>query len=456
MIPRELIHEITDENEYAEFRIQSFGFGNDDIAPADKLIAANLSHLNIMRLKKKVADLRETGQLNQETFSLALQRVTLHNPRAPQDHLNKKIKHTAYNRSQHSLENGVTFFLNKGASSNRTMQGREGFVNRAYDSVTAPLPCFRVKRFKLNDQVPDPEGFARREAKFCQLLGNPASWYMSKKGPVVVANWIEGTSLDQLDTSNITYKRGYKLLASVAAAINHVHKHNRILGEIKAANLVVHEDTMSPIDYTAARKQGSLKVLPFTIAYIDPNEGEPRNFSSDMYALHFVMARIFRKLFVEKMQMTQQFFSDADNTRVSCQIMKPQIEICKATQTPTELAAIHLLEALRDPDAQNRCTSEQMMEYCLLIAEKIDEHDQLNEKDLQEILQKTLNSKTCTVEDALRGCRRPSKFAELHNADRATGSKSSQSGFTIFNPSANKKLKNDKDSDNCHQMDLSH
>lgn len=370
----------------------------------------NLSYRNFIRLQKVLCDLDDMGHLDKDTLTLAVQRVTYKIPSVPEA---KISKHKYTSRKEIKLNDKSAVFLNFGASRKEDGRGGQSIVNKGYKSTDAIDPTLSVKRFCRPDS---DHSVAKREAKYLNFFERHAQWYTSNNGPVIVSDWQQGEDLIDFivtyktDFSTFTVAQRLKWLASGLTELNKLHAHFRIHADIKPDNFIldIAHDTLHLIDLGSAQKINSTKELAATECYIDMHEGKPRKTGSDMFGMGYVVATLFPELFNMK-RMTMMYANIIFET-----ISPYQIHKCKkAGLSNNEKAVTALLDAMIEPAAENRCTSQQALQFCNNLSTMLIAKNDIDDLDLKILLEGSINRNVYEVEDALRGSKRPAMFGAV-------------------------------------------
>jgi ankyrin repeat protein len=427
-----------------------------EIKQEDIQTIVKLSRHNIARLKTIMSRLNKSGLLNPDTVSIALQRITKKNPAAHDVKITKKVKQVP--RNEYNLNNGLTFFLDSGSSKQKDLAGGQATINKGYRTADIPEHGLCVKRFYGCEGNQVRIASAKRETAVIKLLGRNADWYMNKKGPVVVTPWNNGIDVAKIIKHDLlkqsTFANRLQWLVSGLNDLNILHLNYRLHGDIKCENFVVNlnENVMKLIDFGATQKVDSKKEYVFTLAYLDPNCFKPKTLAADMYAMSIFIAAIFPELFNIETKPTTQVITNAGEATKAAVVPKPHITKKKVADiTPIEHAIMNLYDALQEVNPENRCTSEQALQYCQNILAKLTPEGDIHPDELQNITDATINRSSFTVEDAMRGSERPARFQAATAPTpaiakvRTIDNKAIESPVTIFNQSPKKRLKSEID-----------
>lgn len=363
-----------------------------------------LSPPNFEKFVKKADSLYMSDQLTSEAVSRALYFVIHKVPSVPASKMIYKNKHHGV-ATERKFDNGLVLFSKKGASRDNIPGSKKHHHAIKGEGYKLPIfgnPDFIVKRFH-QDEVKA----ARREVKGLRLVGRPvADWYESKRGPVVVTNFIDGETLLDLFENGFKFKKysiaeRLKMFASILADVDVIHENGLVHGDLAPAKLMLADGMIKLTDYSTLRKIGSNNKRHCANEYRDPDHF-PNHPGSDMYTLGFSFAILFPELFYLLM---------SGNT----------VSVVKAKEfnlSNMDIALMNLLDALMEYRRDFRCTAETAIRC---IQEMIDKssNDDLNDDQLIAILKATINRDTFTVRDALLDSKRPQKFIE--GADQTGG-----------------------------------
>lgn len=378
-----------------------------------------LSAHNFERLQKLTTNLENIGKLTSDTFALALQRVTASIPSVPQSKNNKQAVADGH---VNKLDDNTTFFMKRGASRNHNDSGGQAKINIGYTASDAKTPSISVKRLCLApDEYQQPKDkVANREVKIQRLLGRRANWYPTKKGPAVAGEWQTGESLEDFkgDFSSYTYSRRLKWLTSALTELNKLHANFRLHGDIKPGNIIVDvaQDKLKFIDFATTQKVNSTKDFVASPMYVDMKEGKPKKLASDMFAMGYIVARLFPELFTFSVNRQLAAMQRGGMTMLAVVARPPYVLDKNITDNVTnkEQAIYALVDAMMEECAELRCTSQQALQFCEnAAAHLVINGETLTVNNLKSLLDTTINGNSYVTEDALRGSIRPSKFGAI-------------------------------------------
>lgn len=425
-------------NQLLEEKASLFPIKSSEIQPKDKILIGKLTARNIARLQKVAANLSRQGNLNSESFSYALSKVGGKNPSVQPSKLTKSTETPGMYRV-----NDMSFFL----SSKPLSAGGQAIVHAGYvspEAVTPTIPAYCVKTFSGN-KVEFNLKTVTSETKYLQLMGRRAAIIQAEDSLSLVTEWQPGEDileLSKIKFESLTFAQRLKWLASGLADLNKLHHHFRMHGDIKVTNFIIDTttDSMKLIDMGGAQKINSPKLKVSSLGFMDPNEGKPKKMASDMYAMGKVMAFLFPELYKCEKIRTAFVYTEPHEERKTANIEIAQfIQLKIANLTPIESAVIQLVNAMMDAAAENRCTSEQALQFCSGLLEKM-VGNEIDPASLAELLDATINRKDFTVEDALRDSSRPALFA-AQAEERKAGDKAVEPPAAIVDSTPAKKHK---------------
>lgn len=356
-----------------------------------------LSPSNFEKFVTKADSLYMSNHLTSEALSRALYFVTHKVPVFPAAKMLYKKKHSGV-ATERKFDNGLVLFSKKGTSRDDhpdNVKGERVIIGEGYKIPVFGSPDFEVKRY-YRDEVKA----ARREVKGLRLTGSQvADWYESKKGRVVVSDYLYGESLQDLLDKGIKFKKftvveRLKMFASIMSAVEVIHANGLMHGDLVPAKLILSNGMIKISDFSTLRKIGSENKEACTVEYRDPNYF-PNHAGDDMYTLGFTLAILFPELF--------RVLIGSDRASV--------VKLKEFNLSYMEIALMNLLDALMEYSRDFRCTAETAIRC---IQETIDKssNDDLNADQLIEILKNTINRDTYTVQDSLLDSKRPQKFIE--------------------------------------------
>src|SRR3990167_7103086 len=378
-----------------------------------------LSQRNQDRFKALINNLQDMGLLSVETLKMALARVTISIPKVAESPL-VKIKNVR--RNEHQLGH-TSFFLNRGASRSEDASGGQASINMGYASASANEPSVSVKRMNKSrkDYAQPVKSLAAREARYLNFLGRQGAWYTSKKGPIIVGQWQQGSEVIENMKMNEDYYFGFsdaqrlQWLASGFEELDRLHANFRLHGDLKAQNFVLDEaaNKLRMIDFATVQKVNSGKKFAVTPLFTDMKEGNPRKTGSDMFSMGYLVAVMFPELF--KLAVTKEkerIMSPRGEVQLMRSIIPPYLvkKIGNPALSATEKAVIALLDALMEPNTEDRCTSQQALQFCNSLAAMLSVKTDIEEQDLATLLTSSINRNVYEVEDAMRGSKRPAKI----------------------------------------------
>ncbi len=461
----DLLEKLTQKNQHAIVemikqhqaeKLQGLKIPKCEIKQEDIQTILKLSRHNIARLITIMTRLNKSALLTPDSVSIALQRITKKNPIANESKMTRKVKQVP--RNEYNLDCGLTFFLDSGSSKLKELSGGQASINKGFHTADIEHHGLCVKRFSSGDSNEQRVANAKRETEIIRLLGRPAAWYMSKKGPVIVTPWNNGIDLSKIIKQNLLKNASFatrlKWLATGLNDVNTLHLNYRLHGDIKCENFVVNQTAkvMKLIDFGAAQKVDSKKEYVCTLAYLDPNCFKPKTMAADMFAMSVVIAALFPELFSIEIKQTEQVVTKKSEETRTAMAPKPHItKIKTADITPMEHAIMNLYDALKEAKPEDRCSSEQALQYCQNILAAMTPDEQIGPDMLQKITDATINRSEFSIEDAMRGSERPARFraatAPTHAVAtvRTVDNKMIESPVTIFNQAPKKRLKSDVD-----------
>jgi hypothetical protein len=149
--------------------------------------------------------------------------------------------------------------------------------------------------------------------------------------------------------------------------------------------------------------------------FLDMNEGDPKKLSSDMFSMGYILCCLFPELLDIGVKMEQRLIVEKGALMVATVAIPPYMtrKIITDHLTPAENAVHALYDAMMEASAEDRCTSEQALQFCTEISARLQNGNTLSAAELQNILGTTINRNTYSVEDALRDSVRPAKFGAI-------------------------------------------
>lgn len=353
----------------------------------DMAAIASLSPSNFENFVTKADNLYMSGQLTRETLLRALSYVKHEVPSVPESTVVYKNKHGGV-ATERRLDSGLQLFSAKGASREDNPDnklGSESIVSPAYKWPVFGEPDFVMKRlFKDKEAQREDWSAAQREAKGLKLMGRQvAEWYDSKKGAVVVTDYLQGETLSDLFEADFDFKQysqadRLRLFATILGDFQVLHENGLAHGNATPENIMKCGETLKLINFSSMHKIGS---------------SQP---GSDMHTLGYSLAMLFPDLF--------HLLTAGGDVSV--------IKMKMDDLTNMDIAIMNLLDAFMEHRRSFRCTAKMAKQCCLALADKAVENDFIDDAALLHILKTTINRDKFTVEDSLLGSRRPEKFAE--------------------------------------------
>ncbi len=353
-----------------------------------------LSDRNLNRFTILLERLAQDMMLNQDSFRLALERVTIRLESAKAAMAIKKSrKQTHLPRSEmHILSatsSSLCFFMEHDEKK-RYKNGGFKRVKKGYATLHSKIPLYSVKRLSRPNPHSTLEEDAEREVKFHRLLGREAFWFSRNKKRTIVSRWLHEKSLadfDPLILAKESYEKRLRCLIAGLRELNQLHAYFCVHGDIKAGNFILNlqEASMSLIDFGSARKLGSIKNYSRTKVYCDPQlqASIHYQFCDDMYSMGIVVAKLFPELFIVS------YFTDL-----------VQVNKRNPPTTLFEQALVDLLDNMMNVDRQLRCTSEAALNFCQDLHHFL---PSLNERQLREIKASSIDRSEPKLEDLFRG-----------------------------------------------------
>ncbi len=348
---------------------------------------SSLSPSNFKRFVTKANDLYMSGQLSRASLLSALSYVNREVPAIPESTVVYKKKHSGV-ATERKLDNGLSIFSPKGASREDNpdnKSGYDGIVSPAYKWPVFGEPHFVMKRLsKDNEELRSDLSAAQREAAGLKLVGREvAEWYDSKKGAVVVTDYLPGETLQDLYEADFDFKQysqaqRLKLFATLLGDCQVLHENGQTHGYASPANIMKCGKALKLIHFSTMRKFGS---------------SQP---GDDMQMLGYSLAIVFPELF--------RLLLSGGETSV--------IKMKMDDLTNMDIAIMNLMDAFMEHRQEYRCTAKMAKQCCLALADKAVQNDFIDDAALMHILKTTINRDDFTVEDSLLGSRRPEKFAE--------------------------------------------
>lgn len=360
---------------------------------------------NFERLISIISKLNDAKLLDNESFNKALIRVNDKLPIVEPSKVEKTNKDiTGENRSKLTLVNEqMSIFpepaIREGESKSilakNQISGGAGTVKKAFAQNTRleeEQPTFAIKKHNRDFITERHIAETKREARYYRLLNQPAYYFMKNNSPRLVTGWLKGKTLHQFSENalkNVSYENRIQWLISGFSDLNILHSHFRIHGDISENNFMINSDnnTMRLFDFGTAHKMGSSTgILTNTLLYTDPTSAS-NDFLKDIYAIGIICARLFPELYA-----------------IEPDKMSAKLTLIKTNLSPTEEAIVKLVTALTNPDRNARPTSEDALNFCNQLNSC---KDNFASSKVQEIAHETIERKSFTTEDVLRGRQRP-------------------------------------------------
>ncbi len=190
------------------------------------------------------------------------------------------------------------------------VQRGKGGVYRALDLTTRPARLCLLKEGRSGGEVEwdgsDGRGWAERELEvLLELKPTPVPTpdvyhHFELEGNLyLVLEWIEGDSLADMlqpQSETLTIATALDIGGQCAAVLAQIHERRWVWRDLKAANLIVSEGKVRPLDFEGAARAGTPVLTPWgTAGYAPPEWMDVReaSFAQDRYALGVLLHQLF-------------------------------------------------------------------------------------------------------------------------------------------------------------------
>lgn len=357
-----------------------------------------LSYENSNRLRRFITDLQETNlKVNSQLLNNFLKIITIKLPKnAPETLVENTFAPTDFRKTRERakivLSNNVTFFVENSTRFNA--RGGYASIKKAYrDEVKkeSEKPIYVRKHFFPVDDTAIKNGYenalqsAMREVKYNKLLGRAAYFYQENESSYMVAQWKPSKKLScfHRDTLRVyAVERRLQWLESLVLELNILHENYRIHGDIKEDNVIlnIEKNSLNLIDFGTARKAETSKKFSFTSRYRD-YASEQSTFYADLFALSFIIAKLFPDFIIESYDYPRSKFGYCSNLSLLGQ------------------AVVDLFESLRYQEVKRRCSCYDVLEF---IRELINTAALDNER-FQKLKESTIHKKEISFDDVVHG-----------------------------------------------------